>query len=31
MTDDQVVDACCPGNPRDTSLEDIIELYRSQM
>ena len=22
-------DACCPGNPRDTSVEEIKELYRS--
>ena len=22
-------DACCPGNPRDTSEEDIAQLYRS--
>ena len=24
-------DACCPGNPRDTSLEEIKALYRSLM
>ena len=24
-------DACRPGNPRDTSVEDIIELYKSLM
>ena len=24
-------DACCPGNPRDTSVEEIKELYRSLM
>lgn len=24
-------DACCPGNPRDTSVEEIEELYRSLM
>ena len=22
-------DACCPGNPRDTSEEEIAELYKS--
>ena len=22
-------DACCPGNPRDTSVEEIAQLYRS--
>ena len=22
-------DACCPGNPRDTSVEEIKQLYRS--
>ena len=21
-------DACCPGNPRDTSVEEIKELYK---
>ena len=24
-------DACKPGNPRDASLEDIIELYKALM
>ena len=24
-------DACRPGNPRDTSVEEIIELYKSLM
>ena len=24
-------DACCPGNPRDTSEAEIAELYRSQL
>ena len=24
-------DACRPGNPRDTSVEEIVELYRSQL
>ena len=24
-------DACCPGNPRDTSVEDLKELYRKIM
>ena len=22
-------DACCPGNPRDTSEEEIAQLYKS--
>lgn len=26
---DALEDVCTPGNPRDTSLEDIIELYQS--
>ena len=25
------VGACCPGNPRDTSVEEIAALYRSLM
>ena len=24
-------DACRPGNPRDTSVEEIVELYKSQL
>lgn len=24
-----IADACCPGNPRDTSVEEIKELYKS--
>ncbi len=24
-----LADACCPGNPRDTSFEDVSKLYRS--
>ena len=24
-----LADACCPGNPRDTSVEEIKELYKS--
>ena len=26
-----VADACCPGNPRDTSVEEIAALYSSLM
>ena len=28
---DALNDVCTPGNPRDTTLEEIIELYRSLM
>ena len=28
---DAFADACCPGNPRDTSVEDLKELYRKIM
>ncbi len=31
MSIDAYNDACCPGNPKDTSIEDIEELYRSLM
>ncbi len=31
LSESAFADACCPGNPRDTSVEEIIELYRSQM
>ena len=27
---DAYADACRPGNPRDTSVEEIVELYKSQ-
>lgn len=29
LSESAFADACCPGNPRDTSLEEISELYRS--
>ena len=25
---DAMADACFPGNPRDASLEDVIELFK---
>lgn len=28
---DAINDVCTPGNPRETNLEDVIELYRSLM
>lgn len=28
---DAYADACCPGNPRDTSVEELKELYRKIM
>lgn len=28
---DAFADACCPGNPRDTSVEDLKEIYRKIM
>ena len=28
---DAFADACCPGNPRDTNIEDLKELYRKIM
>ena len=31
LSESAYADACRPGNPRDTSVEEIIELYRSQM
>ena len=31
LSDSAFADACCPGNPRDTSVEEIIELYNSQL
>ena len=29
LAESAFADACCPGNPRDTSVEEIKELYRS--
>ncbi len=31
LADSAYADACRPGNPRDTSVEEIVELYRSQL
>ena len=29
LSESAFADACCPGNPRDTSVEEIKALYRS--
>ena len=31
LAESAFADACCPGNPRDTSVEEIAELYKSQL
>ena len=31
LAESAFADACCPGNPRDTSVEEIVALYRSLM
>ena len=31
LSESAFADACRPGNPRDTSVEEIVELYKSQM
>lgn len=31
LAESAYADACCPGNPRDTSVEEIIELYQKLM
>ena len=31
LSESAFADACRPGNPRDTSIEEIAELYRSQL
>ena len=31
LAESAFADACCPGNPRDTSVEEIAALYRSLM
>lgn len=31
LAKDALADACCPGNPRDTNLEDLKSLYRKIM
>lgn len=29
LSESALADACCPGNPKDTCVEDIIAMYRS--
>lgn len=31
LSESAFADACCPGNPRDTSVEEIVGLYKSLM
>ena len=31
LAESAFADACCPGNPRDTSVEEIEALYKSLM
>jgi len=31
LSESAFADACCPGNPRDTSVDEIIALYCSLM
>ena len=31
LSESAFADACCPGNPRDTSVAEIAELYKSQL
>jgi lactaldehyde reductase len=31
LSDSAFADACCPGNPRDTSVEEIKALYYQMM
>ena len=31
LAESAYADACRPGNPRDTSVEEIVELYKSLM
>ena len=31
LSESAYADACRPGNPRETSVEEIKELYRSQL
>ena len=31
LSESAFADACCPGNPRDTSVEEIVALYKSQL
>ena len=29
LAESAMADACTPGNPRDTSIEEILEIYKS--
>ena len=29
LSESALADACCPGNPRDTNIEEIKKLYES--
>lgn len=31
LADDALADACCPGNPRDSKKDEIIEMFRKLM
>ncbi|MBQ4291049.1 MAG: lactaldehyde reductase, partial [Clostridia bacterium] len=31
LSESAFADACRPGNPRETNVEEIAQLYRSQM
>jgi lactaldehyde reductase len=31
LSESAFADACRPGNPRDTSVEEIVELYKNLM
>ena len=31
LAESAFADACCPGNPRDTCVEDLKELFRKLM
>ena len=31
LSESAFADACCPGNPRDTNVEEIKALYRSMI
>ena len=31
LAESAYADACRPGNPRDTSVEEIVALYKSQL
>ena len=31
ISDDALADACCPGNPREATKEEVIEMFRMLM